>query len=73
MENKKDYSHIQGWGADLDPVNRPAYPKERIPARLKGIHWDHPEQQKQTVEILRSNERPDITPVFGQARRPLPV
>lgn len=62
---KKDFSHIQGWGADLDHANRPAYPMERTPPRLDGVHWDQPEQQQETVKILHSNERPGITPIFG--------
>ena len=66
MKTEKDYSHIHGWGADLDPKNRPAYPKERMPARLSGVHWDQPEQQEQKVEILHSNERPDITHLWHQ-------
>ncbi|MBA4143844.1 MAG: hypothetical protein H0X43_12850 [Nitrosospira sp.] len=70
MKTRSDYSHIQGWGADLDPKGRPAYPKERIPARLSGVHWDHPEQQEQKIEILRSIERPNITPVFGTSTPP---
>lgn len=62
----KDYSHIQGWGADLDHANRPAYPKERTPPRLEGIHWDQPEQQAHGhMEIFHSTERPGITPLFG--------
>jgi hypothetical protein len=70
MKTAKDYSHIQGWGADLDPQNRPAYPKERMPARLSGVHWDQPEQQEQKLEILQSNERPRITPIFGTSTPP---
>jgi len=66
----KEYAHIEGWGADLDHANRPAYPKERTPPRLENVHWDHPEQQAQTVEILQSNERPRITPVFGTTMPP---
>ena len=65
METPPEYAHIQGWGADLDHANRPAYPRERKPNRLQGVHWHAPEQQAQTVEILRSNERPAITPLFG--------
>lgn len=34
------------------------------------MHWDHPEQQAQTVEILQSNARPKITPVFGTSMPP---
>ena len=43
---------IPGWGTDLDPANRPAVPKERIPARLPGLHWDEPEPQPPSVEVL---------------------
>ena len=60
---------IEGWGADLDPQNRPAVPRERMPARL-DVPWDQPEQQTVNVEILHSTERPGITPVFGTACPP---
>lgn len=70
MEANKDYQNIKGWGADLDHANRPAYPKERIPARNTGVHWDHLDQQHQNVRILHSNERPGITPVFGTTLPP---
>lgn len=59
------HDHIQGWGADLEHKNRPAYPKERTPPRLEGIHWDQPEPQPDKVEVLHSNERPGMTPVYG--------
>lgn len=62
---KRDMSHIQGWGADLDKKNRPAYPMERTPARLDHVHWDVPEQQPIRMEILHSTERPGISAVFG--------
>jgi hypothetical protein len=58
-------THIEGWGADLEHANRPAYPKERMPARLTGIHWSQPQRQPQTVKVFHSNERPNMTPVFG--------
>jgi hypothetical protein len=64
------YAHIQGWGADLDHANRPAYPRERTPPRLEGVHWDHPEQQPRHVEVLHSTERPGITSVFGSTLPP---
>ena len=38
-DNRKsaaDFSHIKGWGSDLDHKNRPAYPMERKPPRLEG-------------------------------------
>lgn len=61
---------IPGWGADLDPKNRPAVPKERIPARDIGVHWDLPEQQVQKVPVFHSTERTGITPVFGSSSPP---
>lgn len=71
MENRERYAHIPGWGADLSPTDRPAYPKERIPARLPGLHWNEPELQVETVEILRSNERDGkLTPIFGSSVPP---
>ena len=59
-----DRSHIAGWGADLDPANRPAVPMERTPPRL-DVPWDVPEQQVAHIKIHHSIERPGITPVFG--------
>lgn len=65
-----DRSQIPGWGADLDRRKRPAVPMERMPPREDDAHWDVPEAQAQTVEILCSNERPGLTPVFGTAVPP---
>ncbi|MGY3264092.1 MULTISPECIES: hypothetical protein [unclassified Lysobacter] len=65
-----DRSQIPGWGADLDRKNRPAVPMERQPPRLENVHWEIPEAQPQTVEILHSIERPGLTPVFGSACPP---
>ena len=62
---------IPGWGADLDPADRPAVPKERMPARLPGLHWEEPEQQPASVEVLLSTERfGQMTPVFGTSVPP---
>jgi hypothetical protein len=46
MESGRERSQelIEGWGADRDPANRPAVPKERTPPRLDNVHWDVPEQ-----------------------------
>jgi hypothetical protein len=56
---------VHGWGADLDPLNRPAVPMERTPPRLPNVHWDRPSPQELRTKVLHSNERPGITPVFG--------
>lgn len=70
MDKPATYAHIPGWGADLDVANRPAYPRERTPPRLDGIHWDEPEAQTQYIEVLRSTERPAMTPLFGTGPAP---
>lgn len=64
------YAHIQGWGADLDHNNRPAYPMERHPPRLDAGQMLKPAQQAETVEVLVSTERPHITPLFGTPQPP---
>lgn len=40
-------ARIPGWGADLDPADRPSYPRERTDLET-GAHWDLPEQQPET-------------------------
>jgi hypothetical protein len=70
MQTHIDHSHIKGWGSDLDHANRPAYPKERTPPRLEGVHWQHPDQQLPSIEVFHSTERPELTPVFGTAAPP---
>jgi hypothetical protein len=61
---------VQGWGADLDPADRPAVPMERTPPRLPNLHWDAPAAQARRVEVLHSSERPGLTPVFGTSTPP---
>lgn len=61
-------AHIPGWGADLDPADRPAFPREQ-PGISTGAHWDLPEQQPlrgRTREKSVEHER--LTPVFGTAQ-----
>jgi hypothetical protein len=70
MDRSADHSDIPGWGVDLDPRDRPAVPKERKPPRLPGRPPHPPEPQAPVVEILVSNERPGITPLFGTAVPP---
>lgn len=66
-----DYSHIKGWGIDADPKNDPTYPiKKRTDEEILGYTWQRPAQQPDTVEILKSVERPNITAVFGTAAPP---
>jgi hypothetical protein len=66
-----DHSHIKGWGIDADPENDPTYPiKKRTNEEHEGYSWNRPAQQPETVEILKSVERPNVTAVFGTASPP---
>lgn len=64
-ETAKGHPPVPGWGADLDPVNRPAVPQERTPPRLENVHWHRPEAQAQTVEVLQSIEHQRRAAVVG--------
>ena len=67
----KDHSRINGWGVDADPKNDPTYPmKNRDDGEHAGYSWERPPQQPITVEVLHSNERPDVTSVFGTSTPP---
>jgi hypothetical protein len=60
-------SRIPGWGADLDPADRPSYPKLQYPADT-GAHWDFPERQPGSEGREHSIEHAFVTPVFGTAQ-----
>jgi hypothetical protein len=67
----KDPSQIKGWGVDTDPKNDPTYPmKNRNDGEHAGYSWERPPQQPITIEILHSNERPNVTAVFGTSTPP---
>ena len=60
-------ARIPGWGADLDPADRPAFPREQ-PGIETGAHWQLPEQQPNGQGRERSIEHNRLTPVFGTAQ-----
>src|SRR5690606_25884401 len=65
------YSHIKGWGIDANKDNDPTYPiKKRTNEEHKGYSWNRPEKQEETVEILQSVERPNLTTVYGTSKPP---
>ena len=71
MENKIDYTQIPGWGMDADPENEPTYPMKNYTGDdHKRLNWERPSQQEENIEILKSNERPSISAVFGTASPP---
>ena len=68
----KDPSQIRGWGVDADSKNDPTYPmKHRNDGEHAGYSWERPPQQPISIEVLHSNERPDVTSVFGTSTPPL--
>ena len=61
-----DAKSVPGWAIDADPENDPTYPiKTRTPVDHEGYTWQRPTQQKAHAEILHSNERPNLSAVFG--------
>ena len=58
---------IPGWGADLDPENRPSVPKEWQPQNFAGARTPI-ERQPEKTPRERSIEYPRLTPVFGTAQ-----
>src|SRR4051812_22685009 len=61
---------IPGWGADLDPADRPSVPRERFDPGLSGAHWEFPERQPEKWPRERSIEHEMLTPVFGTSTPP---
>src|SRR3712207_296063 len=61
-------ARIPGWGADLDPADRPSHPKLRYAPEATGAHWDFPERQPEKQPREHSIEHAFVTPVFGTAQ-----
>jgi hypothetical protein len=62
---------IEGWGIDANPQNNPTYPmKHYTGADHRRLNYPRHPQQSQQVEILKSNERPYVTSVFGTSTPP---
>lgn len=72
MEQLTDqYKHINGWGIDADPSNEPTYPMKRWTGDdHQRRDYERSEQQPVSVEVLHSNERPNLTAVFGTSSPP---
>jgi hypothetical protein len=62
-------ARIPGWGADLDPKDRPSYPREQ-PGIETGAHWEFPERQPERWPREMSIEHKFLTPVFGTSTPP---
>ena len=67
----QDFAHIPGWGIDADPKNEPTYPMKKYTGDdHQRLNYARPPLQPVTVEVLHSNERPNITAVFGTSTPP---
>ncbi|MFL5785329.1 MAG: hypothetical protein ACJ76H_12000 [Bacteriovoracaceae bacterium] len=71
MEVQFNRESIQGWGIDLKPEDRPAYPMWKYQEDT-GSHYDESTIPKQEMKFtkLMSIERPHMPPVFGQTVPP---
>jgi len=66
-----DTSHVKGWGVDADTENDPTYPiKRHSDGDHAGYSWERPPQQPVNVEVLHSNERPNVSAAFGTTLPP---
>jgi hypothetical protein len=63
-------ARIPGWGADLDPKDRPSVPRERFDPSFSGAHWEFPDRQPENWPRERSIEHQMLTPVFGTSCPP---
>jgi hypothetical protein len=52
--------------AEMNAKDWPAFPmRQESGDEHKGMTWERPTQQARTVDVLRSNERPNLTAVYG--------
>src|SRR3954469_1309141 len=63
-------ARIPGWGADLDPRDRPSVPKEQFDPSFSGAQWEFPDRQPERWPRERSIEHAFLTPVFGTSCPP---
>jgi hypothetical protein len=63
-------ARIPGWGADLDPNDRPSVPKLQLDPGLAEAKDTFPERQPENWPRERSIEHQFLTPVFGTAQPP---
>lgn len=61
-------ARIPGWGSDLDPADRPSFPREVFDPGATGARWEFPERQEPDGYRERSIEHAFLTPAFGTAQ-----
>ncbi|RYZ21397.1 MAG: hypothetical protein EOO16_13160 [Chitinophagaceae bacterium] len=72
MESLREkFKHIPGWGMDSDPEDHPNYPMKHYTGDdHKRSNYERPTMQPVTVEVLKSNERPTLSAVYGSSTPP---
>lgn len=65
--NNNDYQQIKGWGIDADPENEPNYPMKNYTGDDHNrLNYERaPQQLIHEGANLHSNERPNMSAVFG--------
>jgi len=63
-------ARIPGWGADLDPNDRPSVPRLQLDPELARAEDTFPDRQPENWPRERSIEHQVLTPVFGTAQPP---
>ena len=56
-------ARIPGWGADLDPADRPSVPRLKFDPAATGAHWHFPERQPEKWPRERSVGHEFLTPL----------
>lgn len=74
-QSKNKYSHIVGWGADLNAADRPGVPRELNRENVLSPHHHRPIASKQPADgsVNLTIERSSMTPVFGSSVAPRPL
>jgi hypothetical protein len=72
MKNENtEYKNIPGWGMDMDPKNEPTYPiKNYTGDDHMRSNYEKSTLQPIDIELLKSNERPAYSAVFGTSVPP---
>jgi hypothetical protein len=64
-------AEVIGWGVDADPANDPTYPMRDVSKDdQRGLAWQRPRLQPDSVEVLQSTEHERRTAVFGTSTPP---
>lgn len=72
METIADqYAHTIWWGVDADPISEPTHLMKHYTSNDHNrLNYERPPLQPESVEVLKSNERPSLSAVFGTSVPP---